>query len=218
MRRRFFQIFIMFFTANQFLISQFGYDAYVSLKMEELMKKYVKYEDNFVISLIPIPAEYLIAQSYSQWEEKRYNEKMMINSSKEIIKMYGNDFHAMLVVGFTGDWNSNKDKNIPNDFSEYLFLENSKGKYTRCKEADVPIISKVNFINKSVSIHLTFSTELEGESKLVTDDTESIFVVIGGLGFKDNKFEFKLPISTIYNDAPSKLKKLFISSGLWDRN
>lgn len=200
----------------QNLFSQIAPEDYSNGKMVELMKKYIKIEGEFVYSLIPIPAEYLIAQSYPQWKEKRYDEKMMVSLSKGIITMYGNDFHAMLMIGFTGDWKSDKDKKIPKDFAEYIFLENTNGEFTRCRKADIPMYSTINIVNKNASIHLVFPTELPDTSRLVTDGMDKIFVVVGGIGIKNNKFEFDMPISLLYLDAPKVLKDLYYNCGLWD--
>lgn len=204
--------------ACQNLLSQITPEDYAHVKLKELARKYTKKEGEFSYSLVPVSSEQMIAQQYPKWKEKRYDEKMMSSNSKDIIAVNGNDFHVLLVITFVGDWTSGKDKTIPSDLAEYVFLENTNGEFTRCRAADVPMFSKINILNESVIIHLVFSTELPGTNRLLTDGMDKIIIVVGGVGIKNNKFEFDIPISSLYLDAPTVLKDLYYNSGLWERN
>lgn len=199
-------------------------EEYSKDKIAEFMFSRKKREGNFSLFVIPVPIELLIANAYPRWKEKRYSyEEMVLKAQelkKEFKKAYGNNVRATLKISFAEDWDSEgkTSKKIPSDIAEYIFLENDRGKFVRCKKATVPPMGKVvNMFNKSSVIMLEFPTKLPDTNESIFKDAKKVKFVVGGLGFTNNKFEYELPFSKLFADAPPEIKKIYYGIGIWKK-
>lgn len=201
----------------------FGQDTikkYSEKKRNELMLSQLKREGNFAFVVMPYSVEIAIANSYSDWEEKRYSYKKKILKAKEIKNVYKNILHAFLFINFTGEWDSKGKTSlkIPDDIAEYIFLENDKGKFVRCNRASISLMAgTVNMFNESTAIPLEFSLKCPQTNESILKNTKKIKFKVGGLGFKNNKFEYEVPFSKLFSDAPESLKKIYYEIGLWKK-
>lgn len=209
---------IVFIVRNSF--AQNLADDYTKKKILEIILSGLKDEGNFKFTVVPLPLELLVAQQYDEWEEKRYTYDEMILKAKAVQKQYENSVHALLAIYFIGEWDSKGEtsKKIPEDIAEYIFLENDKGKALRCSQAIVPLMGgTVNYINESSQIHLEFPLRLKNTNESIFKDSEKIKFVVGGLGFKDNEIEYRLPFSELFLDAPTNIKNIYYDIGIWEK-
>lgn len=201
---------------------------YASRKTTELAKMQQRAEGHFDFTVAPLTLELLIADEYPKWQEKRYSHDKMVEKAKDFKSAYKDKLMAWLVVAFTGDWQSKGEtsKKIPDDIAEYIFLENDKGKALPCESAEIPMMgSSVNTFNKLTVVQLKFSTILPDTKKSILEPwshsnpkgTKKIKFVVGGLGLKNKEFEYEVPFSKWFLDAPPALKKLYYDAGIWKK-
>lgn len=184
-----------------------------------MMLIHMKSEGNFRYCVIPITPQHLIAQNYPDYLDKRYSKEKILQKAKAVVAELEGKLVALFLLNFTGDFTSKGEtsKEIPDDFNEYVFVENDKGDFVRCIKADIPLMgSVVNYINDSVAIPLTFSLtyEKDGKQFSILENTEYIEFVVGGLGFKDNRFKYNLPLFKMIEQIPEPLKQLYTELGL----
>jgi len=194
-------------------------EEYTGNLLASLMLTHTKIEGNFLFSIIPMTPQYLLAQTYPEYLEKRYSQERILKESRLLIAPYETILPAGLLVSLMGDWDSKGEtsKTIPEDLSEYLFVENDSGDYARCLSADIPFMENtVNVISDTASIAVKFSLSYErgGKQESILENTEYIEFVIGGIGFKDNRIRYELPLFVITEDLPEPLRELFIELGL----
>lgn len=191
---------------------------YASAITTPLMLTHTESGGNFRYCVVPLLPQYVIANTYPGYLEKRYTKKQIIEKVKEILAGRENKIIAGFFISFTGDWQSKgeTDKKIPEDFAEYLFLENDKGDFVRCSKAVIPTFRTVNAINESVIVEFEFPLKYEknGEQTSILKNTEYIEFVIGGLGFKENRFRYELPVYKMGENIPQLLRELFIELNL----
>ncbi len=189
-------------------------------KMREFFNSRMRVEGNFKFMVVPTPAEWLIVFTYPQWEEKRYTYKEKVKEARNFKKEGEKNIYAVLVISFIGDWDSKGEtsKKIPEDIADYIFLENDKGKFVRCSNAEVPLFGgTINAFNKTFTTPLEFPSKFPDTKESIFAYTEKVKFVIGGLGFKNNEFEYKVPFSNLFSDAPPEIKEIYYDIGLWKR-
>jgi len=206
-------VFFIIFTGSAFASEKEEIEDYASGITSTLMVTHVKSEGNFRYCVVPAVPQYMIAYDYPGYLEKRYTKKQIIEKAKNIYDITKNKLRVIFLISFTGDWQSKgeTEKEIPEDFAEYLFLENDKGDFVRCSKANIPMFNTANVINESVVVELEFPLyyEKNGEQVSILENTEYIEFVIGGLGFKENRFRYKLPLYKMGENIPQLLNELF---------
>lgn len=75
--------------------------------------------------------------------------------------------------------------------------------------------SIINVINTSSAISLEFPSRFPDTNESIFAYTEKIKFVVGGLGFKNNEFEYEIPLSNLFSNAPPEIKKIYYEIGLW---
>jgi len=205
--------FSIVFTGSAFASEKEEIEDYASAITLALMVTNMKSEGNFTYCVVPAVPQYIIAYDYQEYLEKRYTKKQIIEKVKSRLAVLEDKLSAVFFIGFAGDLQSKgeTDKEIPEDFAEYLFLENDKGDFVRCSKANIPILNTVNVINESVVVELEFPLNYEKNGKQIPilENTEYIEFVIGGLGFKENRFRYKLPLYKMGENIPQLLNELF---------
>lgn len=200
-------VFLSMSTGNAF--PQTTVKDYWEHKTRELML--IKKEGTFYVAVTPVPIELSIAQEYPKWEEKRYSVEEMIAQAM-IMRDAGKDrLLAAINIGLDKEGAGlATSMTVPDDISEYIFLENDAGKFVRCESAQLPIVKAVNIFNQTVGISVGFSDPLH----VVLGNTKSIKIVAGGLGLKDTAFIFRVPFSSMFGDAPPELRAIYNAIGV----
>jgi len=192
--------------------SQSGKD-YATQKTKALLLDNLKESGLFPYEVVPLSVEYTVIGWYPTWVEKRYSKQRMIAEAKAIADQDRGTVKALMTISFTGDFTSEgrTELKIPDDFAEYVFVENEKGNDFPCVKVDIsPMGRTINSLNRTCVIVLTFS---------VTDDlyrgAESIIFTVGGLDLGDNVFKYRLPFSLDYQDCPEEIREVLVESGIW---
>lgn len=191
---------------------------YFDNKWENFKKLGIKTEGNFSLIVRPMFIESVMGVLYYQWEEKRYSYDEIILKGKEFIKTYENRVFAILDLYFVGTMFSEGETSmkIPEDISEYISIENDSGRFLRCIETNIsPWGCEVNAFNRSCIVLLVFPLKFPDTNESVFNNTDKIKFIVGGLGFKNNEFEYKVPFSQYYSDVPSNIKKFYYDLGIW---
>ncbi|MCD6459435.1 hypothetical protein J7L67_02055 [bacterium] len=194
-------------------------DEYVSKKIQESYKN-IKKNGNFALLCLPGTLEFGIAGNYNTWQEKRFDNKRILQEIDTLKNETNNNIYIVIQVSFIGDATGDEIKSlkIPKDIQDYIFLENNNGLFIRCSKAEISGYNyTVNQFTDHIQIALKFPTIHPETNESIFNDTETIKVIVGGLGFEDHTFEYKLPLSDYYLDAPDVLKKLYYESGIWER-
>jgi len=211
-------VFFIIFTGSAFTSEKEEIEDYASAMASALMVTHMKSEGNFMYCVVPTVPQHVIACDYPGYLEKRYTKKQIIEKAKSKLAVLEDKLSAVFLISFTGDLQSKgeTDKEIPEDFAEYLFLENDKGDFVRCSKANIPMFNTANVINESIFVELEFPLNYEKNGKQVSilENTEYIEFVIGGLGFKENRFRYKLPLYKMGENIPQLLNELFIELDL----
>lgn len=194
-------------------------ENYVKTRSLVLVASHTKSEGHFKCFIVPAVPQDLLAHTYLEYLEKRYSKKIILQKTKELLIVGKDKLDAVFSINFIGDWQSKGEtsKEIPDDFAEYLFLENDKEDFTRCTKTDIPFGGNIiNTINNESIFRVTFALTYEknGKQFSILEDTEYIEFVVGGLGLKDNRFRYRLPLFVITKNTPQPLKELFIELGL----
>jgi hypothetical protein len=201
--------------ATEEVSSQTSVKEWSDAKMKELYLSQVTREGHFLVTVVPVGVEHLIALSYPGWVEKRYTQETIIQKAAAMKVSLEGRVNAVLIAKFTGDIMSSgkTDLSIPRDLAEYVFLENDAGGYVRCEQADIPVISTVNMLNQSVSIQLAFPNDA---TSTIFAETREVTFQAGGLGLEKNRFSWPWPFHSLYANAPIELRSLYVAIGLWD--
>lgn len=206
-------VFFIIFTGSAFASEKEEIEDYASEITSTLMVTHMKSEGNFMYCIVPAVLQYEIAYDYPGYLEKRYTKKQIIEKVKSKLAALEDKLSTVFLISFTGDLQSKgeTDKEIPEDFAEYLFLENDKGDFVRCSKANIPMFNTANVINETVIVELEFPLNYEKNGKQVSilENTEYIEFVIGGLGLKENRFRYKLPLYKMGENIPQLLNELF---------
>jgi len=187
---------------------------YEDSKFNEMMMMRLKNEQFFSYTAFPLPVELAVIQNYSKWIEKRYTEDQMLTAIEELKGEYQNYLPVFFAIFYTGEWNSKgkTEIKIPDDFEEYLFLENDKGEYVRTSKVEIPFMGNVvNYMNDSSMIVILFENADE-----ILADSNKVVIVIGGVDLVQTKFAYPYPFSQYYQDAPEVIKELFYKSAIWE--
>lgn len=187
---------------------------YCDTKMREMMFASLREEGHFLFSFVPNPLEPLVLQNYPTWVQKRYNEERRVQETKVLIEEMKGKIWGIFWVSFKGAWDSKgqTELKIPDDFQEYLFIENEKGDYWPCTKADIPFMGNtINLVNEDTTIMLEFPfpDELAAGGKVIFS--------IGGFDLENTTFVYELPFSDLFVDAPEEMKTLFYKAGIWTK-
>jgi hypothetical protein len=157
-------------------------------KTQAFMQENVNEEGFFRFVFFPLPVDYLVISWYSTWTEKRYSKERMISEAKNLAKQAKGTLNAILTISYTGDFTSEgrTELKIPDDFAEYVFVENETGTYFPCVKAESPFLGRVvNRSNKATVVALSFSV-----TDALYNKAETMIFTVGGLDLKDNTFNF----------------------------
>ncbi len=202
---------ILLFLCCLNIFSDESIQEYTGNKFSELVSMQMEKEKHFGYTATPIPLEFAIITTYPKWIEKRYKEDQMLKAIEELKSEYQNYFPVNFWIYYTGDWNSKgkTEVKIPDDFEEYLFLENAEGDYVRTSEAKIPFIGKkINYMNDSSTILILFENADE-----ILADSDKVVIVIGGVDLRKTKFTYSFPFSQYYQDAPQSRNRDFLIHG-----
>jgi hypothetical protein len=186
---------------------------YASDKALSYMQESMKQDGLFRFAIVPISIESLVLDQYPRWLEKRFSKDRIITEVKNLVTKSKGKMVAFFFIKFVGDWMSKgkTDLTIPDDFSEYVFIEDDSGNYFPCTKAEVPIMeSSVNMVNDTSQVVLEFSVD----ETMFANSTKLVFS-IGGLDLPDKTFSFDLPLSSRFQDCATEIRDLFVSSGIW---
>jgi hypothetical protein len=145
--------------------------------------------------------------------EKRYSKDRMIVEARKLAEQSKGTLKAVLAISFTGDFTSEgrTEVRIPEEFAEYVFVENESGIYLPCVKAEGPLMrAAVNATNKTAIIALSF-----GVTEALYKNAETMIFTIGGLGIQDNTFTYQLPWSAHFQDCPAEIRDVLVRSGIW---
>jgi hypothetical protein len=137
----------------------------------------------------------------------------MIAEAKNLATQAKGTLKAVLAISFTGDFTSEgrTDLKIPDDFAEYVFVENETGTYLPCVKAESPFLGgEVNPTNKTTIIALFF-----GVTEAIYKGAETMIFTIGGLDLQDKTFKYQLPWSNHFQDCPAEIRDVLTRSGIW---
>ena len=186
---------------------------YSAQATQQLMRENLKEEGLFRYVVVPLPIDFLVITQYATWIEKRYSKERMIAEAKTLAEQAKGTLRAILLISFTGDFMSKgrTELKIPDDFAEYVFVENETGTYFPCAKADVPLMGgTVNSISDSTQVSLDFNV-----TDALYEGAKTMRFTIGGLELQDKTFEYQLPYSSNFQDCPKEIREILISSGIW---
>ena len=186
-------------------------ENYAAEYREEMMSTHVVTEKDFRFCVFPLTPQYVIMYNYSGYLEKQYTEDMIMGKAQETIILFEDKIIATLLISYIGESTSAQIE-IPDDFQEYIFLENDKGYYVRCEKVDIPSMGNViDFFNDTTTITLYFPLMYKKEEQKLSilENTEYIEFIVGGLDFKENKIRYELPLFEMTEDIPVGLKALY---------
>jgi hypothetical protein len=168
-------------------------------------------EGNFVLAVVPRTPQIDVALVYPSWEEKRYSAAERIAKSKEIARLHDNKLMAVVYVVFSGDIMSQGEtsKQIPDDFAEYVFLENDRGDAVRCTSATLPLFRSAGAMSREVKVDVEFADLKAPSGRSVLEGAKELRFVVGGLGFKSKTIRYAAPLRGLFGDAPRELRELF---------
>lgn len=173
-------------------------------------------EGNFQIYALLMPVQWRILSVYHNCLEKRCNDEEIIKEMQELFSYLGKKLYFEVGVRFVGGQFNYDKLSIPDNFENYIFLENDKGDFLRPLNFETKNLSsdEANWLNEEVSFRVDFpeTYEKDGVEKSLLEG-KYIKVVINGLGFNNNSIKYELPLSGLFADAPTEIKQLFSDFG-----
>ena len=178
----------------------------------------LRIEENFFYSLLPFTVEHAVLQAYPQWIEKRYTKKQMFEQAVGLKTESESKIVFLFILAYTGKMTTKgrTEVTIPDDFEEYVFLEQDKDTYVRCSKAEIPFMGQtINSFNDQTHATIVFPKTMPDSNVSITDGVDSLNLVIGGLDLKHDTFEIPIPLSAVYQDAPEEIKEIYYAAKIW---
>lgn len=181
------------------------FDNYFWNIVKTFTATHMKVENGFIYIVFPYSPQLIIAGVYPEYLEKGYTKQQIIQEVEKGLSNYDAEpwLDAYFSIGLLGGTLDETRKKIPEDFVEYVFLVNDKGDSVRGWEYGARGDAG-EFIHFYFEFPITYE---KGGS--ILENTEYIEFVVWGLGFKDNRFRYRLPLYKMGEDTPEPLKELF---------
>jgi hypothetical protein len=177
----------------------------------ELLTDNLTFIDNCGVSVSPSYDEINIGVNYESWQKKRYNSKLIIENSKDIIYFVNRNRLSNLIILYNAhdEQSFNEFKYSLDDIQDYIFLENDKGEFLRCSRINLEwedYIAGTSTFGQSVILFEPFSDD----GVDIFKDSKTMTYVLSGICDEDIRITYDLPLSEYaYKDAPKKIKDLW---------
>jgi hypothetical protein len=164
--------------------------------------------NGFQVIAMPATKQSLVTGSLSVWKQKRLTQTQIAAEVNTIDMALQKHIVVLLHISIVEKGDYKAKLKLPDDFKEFLFLENDTGGFVSATAAPLPMMRSLGAFNSQTSIEIKFPTKFgEDEQPLVTQNTKSLKMVVGGLSEAELTYTWTLPFAI--PEPPASLKSIY---------